>query len=329
MLIRSFVFFSALLLAGFFGQPSGLAAPGDDLKESGSTQFPIELAWDSFAVWSGGAFLMVQNRFSDAPVFSAFDREGKLISQFTLTIPEARVHIVLDRAFARGTDGSLAIVGSAFSADSRGTGYFAWVSPDGRSQSVVRLAPFIPRAVTIAWDGTIWVAGYEETEENQEPDQAQHVIRRYDKTGKLLGSYVPWSSLHVDPHRRPAEDSILVSSIDRVGWYSPFAHTYMEFSLGGAVLGQFRTDDHPKNILPSVALCDDGGVFVGVPIYKSTKRTSFDIFALDRTRGEWSFVSRQGEKWATPYGCDGTRIASAADPSTIRWLAAAPHKTTP
>jgi hypothetical protein len=332
MLIKSFVSFCALLFAVSFGLPSGLAAPGDDLKEGGSTQLSIEaLGSDAFGVWSGGALLVVKDRFSGAPTFSAFDREGKLISQFTFTIPEARVHIVFDHDFARGADGSLAIVGSAYTADSRGTTFLARVSPDGANQTIVRLSPFDPRAVTVAMDGTIWVAGFERTEQGQEPDLSQNVIRRYDKTGKLVGSYIPWSSLQVDGRRRPTDDSILVSSKDRVGWYSPFAHTYMEFSSDGTLLGRFRTDDRARNILLSTALCDDGGLFLEAPINndKGPRHTGFAIYTLDRARGEWSSFARPDEKWGRLYGCDGTSIASVADLTTIRWLAASSGKTTP
>lgn len=219
---KSCLLLSSLLSIVLHSPLSSLAASNDSLAESGSTQLPIEAKGpESLAVWSGGALLIVQYRFSDSPVFSSFDREGKLISQFTFTIPEARVNTVFDRSFARGFDGSVAIVGSAYTADSRGTSYLAWVSPDGMNQNIVRLSPFHAWAVTVAADGAIWVAG-DEKKVGQEPDLSQSVIRRYDKTGKLLGSYIPWSNLHVDAQRSPAEESILVSSKERVGWYSRF-----------------------------------------------------------------------------------------------------------
>jgi hypothetical protein len=333
MVRKLFLLFSGLLFMAFIGELCDLAAAGDALAlaERGSTQLSSPaLGPDTTAVWSGGALVVVQGRFSGSPTFSTFDREGGLISKQTFTIPEGRVHAVFDHDFARGVDGSLAIVGLGYTADSRGTTFLARVSPDGTNQTIVRLSPFVPRAVTVAVDGTIWVAGFERTEEGQEPDLSQDVIRSYDKTGKLIGSYVPWSSLQVDFHNRPAEDSILVSSKDRVAWYSPFAHTYMEFSLDGTVLGRFRTDDRPRNVLLSIALCDDGGLFLEAPVYndRGRQQAGFTIFALERARGEWSSFARPDAKWGTLYGCDGTRIASEAGPSTITWLVSS-GKTTP
>ena len=226
------LFLAVLLLSVWTGEFAAQAGTPDELTVKGSTEVPFAVSTDTHAVWSGGALLVAQDRFSGAPVFQVFDREGKQLSQFTFTMSGAGLINIYDHSFARGLDGSLAIIGSAYSGDSRGAAFLAWVSSDGQEQVVVRTSPFIPRALTVASDGTIWVAGKEEKVPGEEPDRSQHVIRHYDKTGKMLGSFISWSSLGIEPHTlHPAENSILISSRDRIGWYSPDAHTYIEFSV--------------------------------------------------------------------------------------------------
>jgi hypothetical protein len=175
--------------------------------------------------------------------------------------------------------------------------------------------------VTLASDGTIWVAGHDSNPQQKEQDYSQHLIRRYDKTGKLLGSFIPYSSLITDPPTLPYVHSVLLSLKDRVGWYSPRSHAYVEFSLDGSVINRFKSAPHPEHDLTFVAVCDDGGLFASTQMRDAGGRqTSWGIFTFDRQRGEWSLIPRN-EKWGMLFGCDGTRLATATDFKTISWLA--------
>jgi hypothetical protein len=280
---------------------------------------PFALAYETFAVWSGGAFVFVQHRLSGAPDFQIFDRNGKQISQFTFRIPGATVINIYDHSVALGADSSLAIVGTAYTDDSKGGMFLAWVSPDRQQQTIVRTSPFFPKAVTMAADGTIWVAGYE-PKPHRDYDYNQNLIRRYDKTGKLLGSFIPWSSLGTTPRPIPAVDSVLLTATDRVGWYSPDSHTYLEFSLDGSVVSRFKSAPHPEHDTTYVALCDDGNLYASTAILREDhQQTNWGIFTLDRQRGEWSLIKRE-ERWGILFGCDGARLATATDFKTISWL---------
>ena len=114
----------------------------------------------------------------------------KLLSEITFTFPGAYHINIYSNSFARGADGSLAIIGTADTNDAGGIRFLACVSPDGQ-QTIVRLSDFFPYAATIATDGTIWVAGANSSAQH---GQLQNLIRRYDKTGALLGSFIPWST---------------------------------------------------------------------------------------------------------------------------------------
>jgi hypothetical protein len=308
-----------VMISLWAGEYSGWATTADTLTPAGSTNMPFNLVDGTFAVWSGGMFVFVQDRCSGAPFFRFFDRNGTQVSEFSFSIPGASLINIYDHSVAVGLDGSLAIVGTAYTDDSRGGAYLAWVSPDRKQQTIIRTSPFWPQTVTLASDGTIWVAGYEPSQQH-EYDYSHHLIRRYDKAGKLLGSFIPWSTFGTAPRPVPAHHSILLSLKDRVGWYSPVSHTYIEFSLDGSVINQFKSAPHPKNDLTYVTSCDDGSLFASTQIYDSSgAQTNWGIFTLDRQRGAWSFIPRN-ERWGMLFGCDGTRLASATDFKTISWL---------
>lgn len=316
-----FSLLSILLLCSGTGEIAAQAPTADALAVASSMQIPFALVNGTFAVWSNGAFIFVQDRFSGAPVFRIFDRNGIQTTQFTFRIPGASLINIYDNSVARGFDGSVAIIGTAYSDDSRGGTFVAWVSSDRQQQMIVRTSPFFPRTVTVASDGTIWVAGDETKERHAESDFSQHLIRRYDKTGRLLGSFVPWLSLGTDaPVFPPTVHSVLLAVKDRVAWYSPSSQTYIEFSSEGSVISRLKTAPHTKHDLTHVALCDDGSLFASTRMISGDgHQTNWGIFTLDRERGEWLLIPRN-ERWGILFGCDGTRLASTTDFHTISWL---------
>lgn len=172
--------------------------------------------------------------------------------------------------------------------------------------------------MTIASDGTIWVAGHETKQQDEERDYSRPLIRRHDKTGKLLGSFISWLTL--DTTVLPYPGSILVPLKDHVSWHSVRFHVYFEFSADGSVINRFKSAPHPEHDLTHVAVCDDGGIFASATMWdNSGTQTHWGIFRLDRQRGEWTLIPRN-ERWGVLFGCDGTRLASTTDFKTISWL---------
>ncbi len=96
--------------------------------------------------------------------------------------------------------GYVAFEGSAYEIGDRAASVLAVISPVGANQAVVRTEPHAPFAITFATDGTIWTAGLERDDaENDKGAGADYfVIRRFDTLGRLLIGAVSrigtWSS---------------------------------------------------------------------------------------------------------------------------------------
>jgi hypothetical protein len=185
-----------------------------------------ELGGKTLGVWSCDALLAVDDAHSQTPLFRVFGRDGVQIGTTALTIPGADLINVYSRNFWRDCNGLVAVAGSAYSPDSKAGSFLALLSGTGQAQTIVRTSPLAILAVAIASDGTIWAAG-RELVNGKEGNPDHLIINRFDKTGKLMGSAIPRSSLPGGLH--PATESYLISAADRVGWYSPRAQQYIEF----------------------------------------------------------------------------------------------------
>lgn len=314
-------------LASFFFLGGSNAQPvfskRETLAVTRQTQMPAEAVSGVLPVWSGGALVSVDDGSSAAPIIKAYDRSGKLISRVVLTIEGATLINVTSDGFARGLDGSFAIGGSAYSADSRGANFIAWISPDSKQQRIIRVSPFVPRRVTIATDGTIWAAG-RELENGREDNPGHHVVRRFDNQGRLLGSWIPRSTLQIyERVSHPVIFSQIVAAKDRVGWFSRAAQKYIEFSLDGSIITRVdvpQMDENKK--IEGMALCDNGHFFINVVTQSETGASSSNILRLDRVTNTWNSVETS-ERLGHLYGCDGTTIAMRAREGThalIKWV---------
>lgn len=272
--------------------------------------------------WRGGALLALDDGRETAPEIRVFDKEGKVAFQTVFTIPENR--LIQSLHLARSYDGTLAVEGDAYSSDSRGGTFIGLISPDGQQRRIVRTSPFAAFDIAFAADGTLWAAG-RELVDGVEVNPNHNMIRRFDKAGNLLGSWIPKSSLAVDPKvglRHPAVRSLLVSSRDRIGWYSVGAREYFEFSLDGAIVGRFRTLDLQDGMrVTGAGLCDDGGLYVGA-FSRKNGELGGGVFTLDRQDGTWKRVAIKGApaaKGLRVFACEGSELV-AGSPSNLIWF---------
>jgi hypothetical protein len=307
---------------------SPASVPPPALSSLGSTELRVVPSLDSYSWWTGGVLVVVEYRSSGAPEFRIVDPQGKEIFRFTLMLPEASGVRLRGNAIARGSDGAFAVIGHTYFHDSGplGDSFLALLSPEGVLREVVRLTPYSPQAVTIASDGATWLAGHEAPLDRY-PNLEQNLLRRYDRAGKPLGSFLPWSSLPPSPRwRAPDDSSMLAASLDRVGWYVPLARAYIEFHLDGRVAHSLKAaPPRASGEMLRLALCEDNSVFVSSTVNNGrNQKASWGIYSLNRLSGEWSFIP-QTKSWGRLYGCYGSRLATSTDFHSITWLAPAPQ----
>lgn len=300
-------------------------APGAEIQPwpaVGSTPLPRDLGPGPVDVWNGGALLSLSNNESAAPVLRLTDKAGNAGEPFSLRLPDARWVHVSSGCFARGADGSLALGGIAASADSRAAEFVAWISPGRQKQTIIRVSPYLTRALTVASDGSIWTAG-SESGAGQAPNPDYAVIRRYDPDGRLLGSFLPNSELPARGIWTPAHSSLLASSKDRIGWYSEIANTYIEFANDGTILSRFAAaGSAPKRHVNGLGACDNGRVFISAH-YKTDAGQGWMLFELDRSAGTWKTIPRS-EPGGYLAGCHDNELAVELGGYAITWLKPGP-----
>jgi hypothetical protein len=266
--------------------------------------------------WSGSAIIQVENPRSAAPIIRAFDRNGQKIGEFTLAIPGANLIKVHSGQFVRGSDGSFALAGHVYTADSRGTSFVAWISAGGTHQTVIRLSPYLVYSIAIAPDGTIWTVGGVEAASQRDYD----LLRRFDRTGKLLGSMIPNGSLKITDTKRfvdAASESSLASSSTNVAWYSEAAGIYVLFALDGSEIARIATPNlGEKMTVHGLALCDDGRAYSGAKLRAPLDPTNA-LGVVQITGNSAPVFTSLGH--SVLYGCDGSSLVAYSGQSSFAW----------
>jgi hypothetical protein len=251
------------------------------------------LVYESEA-WVPGAPLDHVPQYSGGMVVSCDPCRAKEPILFTVDRQNRRDELVFElkgsgyisvNGIAAGPDGALAVAGYGISDDSRIAPFIALISPDRKSQVVNRTWPFLPYAVTVAPDGTVWAVGpIEAADANVYLND--NVLRHYDPSGRLLATATVKA-------RRGKDDSIvsvvsnLMASSDRVGWMT-LACEYIEFSFDAKELGRY---DCPPGRMNSqdwagVALNAGNDVVLG-----AKRNAPFAPLELDRATRTWDPVA--------------------------------------
>lgn len=321
MSLARFLVLVSILVFGI-GACTAEAQSERTLIPTNSTEMPVAIGHDTYAVWSGGGLVVVEGRSLPTPIVYLISKDGDIVSRFNFTIPKFYTNLVYDFCVARGPDGTILLAGSAVTEDGDHTAFLATVGPDGTKKTLVRLSPFSPQAATIAADGTIWVVGAVHPKLGEKADTEQYLLRRYDSKGDLLNSFVKWSDMTTRDHGfTPAQGSQLLASKDRIAWYLPAVSSYMEFSLDGRIMTRMKSWPRAgEHRFDSPVLCDDGSVFVReeVPGH-DPKPARYGILALDRDTQTWNFEPRK--EYARFLGCNGSSVAElSSDGTKLTWL---------
>jgi len=265
--------------------------------------------WREIPRWDGAQLVGYEHNDSAGPIVYTIDREGRR-DEFLFTFEgAARIRIY---KIAGSPDGEIAIVGSAYTNDSRFTTFLARVAADRKSQAITRTWPYVPNVVAFAPDGTLWTIGNLKNEENTR-DIPGHFMRHFDRAGKVVGS----SSVRVrGPESGGEEISILRASQDRLGWLTEDGE-YIEFSLDGAEMGRWDLPGQPGFLeTTGFALSDQNDVIVG-----RFGKGHAELLELDRDAQTWARVTLPKDytpSWAWIMGFDGTTLVADCNAGTLR-----------
>lgn len=251
--------------------------------------------------WSGGALVSLESVASALPVVRVFDANGQQKTAVDVRIPGA--DYVMVRGAAHGADGTVAICGMAKDTQEHVGGFLALASADGTIRTLIRTEPFVANGVTIAPDGTIWTKGAEYGGPKRAPTGTENgVIRQFDASGKLLGTYLPQSGLSRQELGGGPND-LLASNSKRTGWYmGKFAKTYFEV-VGGEVQRYPVIGDESADASATVyglTIMNDDQVFVT----RSVRGAGLQLFRLDRQVRSWRPVT----------------LPAGGEPPAMRWL---------
>jgi hypothetical protein len=255
--------------------------------------------------WAARLLVGYEDDHTAAPVLYTVDRDGKR-EEILFTFPDASVINISD--VAASADGELAIIGGAETRDGRGATFIARIAPDHKRQVITRVWPYCPGAVTFAPDGTVWTIGHLKDEANTR-EIANHVLRRFDPSGRMLSSTVV-----DDKAWQTDEISQLRASRDRVGWFTRDMQ-YIEFSLDGSETGRYALPADPVDS-GGAALSEDNDVVIGT--WTEKKR---DYVILDRESGSWTPISLSqpdAQKAGRLLGFDGATLVTHSGNTTLR-----------
>jgi len=304
-----------------------LSVSAQELVPAGEAHVSYGYAGTRVPFWTGGYLVPIENNGMIVPVIHSIDDAGVEAAPIMLSIPGAS-SMTIDGA-ARRPDGTWAVIGYAQDGDGKGSGFITWISPDRKNVTTIRSYPYNPYEVTITPDGTAWTQGIEVVSGNDWVGSHHGVIRRFDSSGKLMGEYIPRSSIREEINTLAMENAKLVSNKDRVGWYANRAHEYFELTYEGdkvsgpVIYPGIAPHGDDDVLVDGMAMMDNGDAYVSVYNYKPTTDRGI-VYRLDRVKRSWTPVAMPAKSDGTPIleypnilGGDGERLALFGGDSVI------------
>jgi len=251
--------------------------------------------------WSGRSLLGYELDMTAAPILYSVDRNGNR-EEYVLTLPG--VSMVSIGAMAGGADGAIAVSGGAYSSDAQITTFFAWISPDRKTQIVTRIWPYVAEKIVIAADGTIWTAGFLKNDENTKV-LVENQFRHFETSGKQLAAFAVRTRESKQLLSNGTTYSWLGASSDRVGWLSN-GNEYIELALDGTEIQRF---DGPTDLteapvgLRGAALSADNEIALG-----AGTKSGLSVLTLDRKSRTWNALLPEEKASHRVAGFDGTTL---------------------
>jgi hypothetical protein len=249
--------------------------------------------------WNWGTLVGVESNESSETLIYRMTGPGEP-ERVRCSIPDAGYIFI--REIAGGPDRSIAICGQAFGNDGKRASFIARISPDLKSQVLIRTWPYIADVIAIAADGTIWTAGWIAGIDDGSQTQF-NFIRRFSQAGGMLSSNKMDARGPANVPHNATSLSILKASKERVGWLTK-ANDYFEFSLDGTEIGRYLAPEFSTKLnITSVRLVlgEQNDVLV------SGMDEGFKLWKLDRAHRRWEQIELASSRstWTEILGFDG------------------------
>lgn len=218
-----------------------MLAAASDLPESGRSSFTEAYATEGrlSPSFQNGKLISIalETPVAGTPNVFIYAKPGARLASYDLS-PAGAIKVRIWDA-AVGSSGTVAGVGQAVDKDGLVAMFLAIVPPGKTQASIHRLNPFTGERVAVASDGTVWLTSgrMDEAGGDEASKGDYHTLRHFSAEGKLLGEFVPRSSLQgVQPASGSggANMTWLRAAGDRIGVYFGGSHRWLELS-GGAV----------------------------------------------------------------------------------------------
>lgn len=280
-------------------------APGLDLVRQGGTNQINEINEHLFMRWSHGAYLAMDGLAGGPYVFYTVGRDGEWTHTAQFRNPEGTRFYVF--AYDRQSDGTIVFSGQTEAEVV--SPFLAWTSADGKIQRMLGTGHYFAYELAVAPDDTIWTLGHEMVNmDDNDPavNQEAHVLRHFDRAGKLIESAFPQSRFS-SIQRYRIDTSLLVAAQDRVGWYGPRYGNgafYTEILVGTMTIREYpaasRTQSKWKQV-EGLAMTNNG--FTSVCIDDDMTQGVRTNYVLDRSSSTWVpvYVPPMGGFKFTPF----------------------------
>ena len=286
-----------------------------------TVQIPRDFTNQAFPRFSNGFVLAYD---FDRAIVRSYDRTGRALMEVPLSIPDGAGIRVRDTAAL--PDGTIAVKASATADRGRAVGVIFWISPQGKVMRIVRTAQFGARRVAFAADGTLWAAGrVYDYAYNSLPEY--DVLRQYDAQGRLVRTVLPRSTFAAGL-REPSSDSFLLTAKDRIGFFSLTSNQYVELSLSGDVLGNWKVAPPADVDIAGAALTASGRVFLSGQWRRKMddpREWELLLYELDKRSGALRRIDfpQTGVHRATVLvGSEGEELVfESKPPASISWFA--------
>lgn len=156
---------------------SGTSTAAPQLLETSRTAISMDWRNGFYSWWTAGTFVQLDHPLRQgSPTLRVSAKDGVEFISVPFALPGAATLRLED--LKRAPDGALVTCGTAVAADLRETYFASVIAANGRSQQVLQLTPFQPRACALAPGGVLWVAGAEIDSKKRDSEVPEYAVCR-------------------------------------------------------------------------------------------------------------------------------------------------------